>query len=407
MSRDIHGRANPSYTSVEGALANDRLWDKAYIAPALLRLGLAGVLVTLAVLIESARPQFYYAATPYLYPLFYIFAAVFLGLGCGLVTSFFSLVIIGQVVEPADGLGWGSTLVHCLQAGWLGLQARRTQPMQVFTEGLKFWLWCGIPVLCVIALPYFQEYFWSGATIVLQELTTNLFVLALFSLCFYGQAVRKRLSALSRRRDLSGKHSLRYSAELGAGSLIVITSTLFFVSDRIIDHDAGNSLFSEATRIYGSLHTYRTQNRALTIHFQVAAAVEASHDEARALEQSIADVLEGFPGVCASVFRFREASSQPIVPTSACASEQVKVAAEQLSKPTVSQQFFPQLQLPEQPSVWPAVLSTENYVMVLYVATDSISFKASEGGLQLGSSPLVRNQLGMRAISQADYLSTI
>ena len=70
MSRDIHGRANPSYTSVEGALANDRLWDKAYIAPALLRLGLAGVLVTLAVLIESARPQFYYAATPYLYPYF-------------------------------------------------------------------------------------------------------------------------------------------------------------------------------------------------------------------------------------------------------------------------------------------------------------------------------------------------
>ena len=119
MSQDIHGRANTSHASGEGALANERLWDKANITPALLRLCLTGVLVTLAVLIESARPQFYYAATPYLYPLFYIFAAVFLGLGCGLVTSFFSLVIIGQVIEPADGLGWGSTLVHCLQAGWL------------------------------------------------------------------------------------------------------------------------------------------------------------------------------------------------------------------------------------------------------------------------------------------------
>ena len=407
MSQDVHGRANPPYASVEGALPNDRLWDKANIAPALMRLGLSGALVILAVLIESFRPQFYYAATPYLYPLFYIFAAVFLGLGCGLVTSFFSLVIIGQWVEPADGLGWGSTLVHCLQAGWLGLQARRTQPMQVFTEGLKFWLWCGTPLLCVIALPYFQEFFWSGATIVLQELTTNLFVLALFSVCFYGQSIRKRLAALNRRQDLSGKHSLRYSAELGAGGLVIIASTLFFVSDRIIDHDAGNSLFSEATRIYGSLHNYRTQDRALAIHYRVAAAIEASTGDVRDLKQPIAEILKSFPAVCASVFRLRKANSQTIVPTSDCASDQVKLAVELLSKPTVAQEFLPQLDAPEQPSVWPAVLSPENYVLVTFVETDSISFKAREGGLQLSKGPVVRNQLGMEAMSQADYLSKI
>ena len=395
MSQDIHRHAN------------ERLWDKANITPALLRLCLSCVLVSLAILMESARPQFYYAATPYIYPLFYIFAAVFLGLGCGLVTSFFSLVIIGQWVEPADGLGWGSTLVHCLQAGWLGLQARRAQPMQVFTEGLKFWLWCGTPLLCVIALPYFQEFFWSGATIVLQELTTNLFVLVLFSVCFYGQSVRKRLAALNRRQDASGKHSLRYSAELGAGGLVIIASTLFFVSDRIIDHDAGNSLFSEATRIYGSLHNYRTQDRALAIHYRVAAAIEASDYDDRDLEQPIAEILKSFPAICASVFRLRKANSQTIVPTSACASDQIKLAVELLSKPTVAQEFLPQLQAREQPRVWPAVLSTDDYVLVAYVKTEAISSKAREGGLELSKSPVVRNQLGMEAISQADYLSSI
>ena len=151
----------------------------------LIKFSLVALLSLSAAGLEFLGADFYYASAPYLYPLFYIFAAVFMGVGWGLITALLTMLLVSTWTEPQDFLGLISVCIHALQAIWLGVKAQRQANLQVFSEGLKFWLWCGAPLLCVAAYPYYVEFSWSGTTIVLQEISSNIISLLIFAIIFH------------------------------------------------------------------------------------------------------------------------------------------------------------------------------------------------------------------------------
>ena len=372
----------------------------------ILRVLLCVALTCAAVGLESLRPQFYYAATPYLYPLFYLFASVFMGPGWGLLTALSSLVLINALIEPADALGWGQTLTHCALATWMGLQAQRPGAAQLFTIGLRFWLWFGLPLLCVITIPYFREYFWAGATIVLQELISNLLCLVLFSLAFYSLAIRKRLAPLKGQDPTVGRHSLRYSVQLGAASLVIFTSTVVFVLDRIIDHDAGNSLFSQASKISASLHNYRTQDRSLTIHYEVERLLGNYPDDMGSAAANLQQTLEDFPAICSSVLGSRSPSDEAAVIDPGCLGERALEIREMLLNGPALEDIIPINGRPQTaPRLWPAIIASDNYILYLTIDSDVIAQRANGSLGDLGRTG--PNQFGMAPLTAADYLNVL
>ena len=361
-------------------------------------------LVCLAFGIESFRPQFYYAATPYVYPFFYIFASVFMGLGWGVLTALLSLGLIEIVLQPSDSLGWGGVLLHCLQAGWLGFQARHSGTVQVFSEGLRFWVRCGTPILCVLALPYFAEFFWSGATIVLQELSGNLLNLVLFALVFYGQSIRKRCARLGNSHHTVEKHSLRYSAELGAGSLVILSSMTFFVTDRIIDHDAENSAFSQGTKIVASLHNYRFQDSALAIHHLIQDLLDETTGQDEISEHHLARIMQEFPSICGLIFKGRQKDLPVITSQEGCASDHIARLAKDLSHTRTTEHILQPSRVKRDVPVWPVELSADDYILIAMLDGATIT-QRSRG--YLGAESRLSNQLGMQAITQQDYLNDL
>ena len=267
----------------------------------LLKVVLTCFLTFSAVGLEYLRGHFYYAASPYIYPVFYIFATIFMGLGWGLVTCVCSLVLIGVLVEPADFMGPYSVLMHSLQSAWLGWQARKARAIPIFSEGLRFWIWCGTPLLCLAALPYFQEFFWSGAAIVLHEINSNFLSLVLLSILFYPSKARSYLAFLSRYKSASTKHTLRYTLELGAASLIIIPGTLFLLLDQAIKHDANDDEFTHNTRLIAALYSQTLQSKSESIYLRVAQANKASPNDMAFIRERTTDILSEFSAVCGSV----------------------------------------------------------------------------------------------------------
>lgn len=290
--------------------------NSGYAGMLLLKLALTCLLVVAAVGVESQRDQFYYTASPYLYPLFYLFAAVFMGLGWGLLTCASSLLLIGMLAEPADSLGLPGALLHSLQAAWLGVRARKVEALEIFSESLRFWFFCGLPLLILIALPYFQEFFWSGAAIVLHEINSNFLSLVIFSIVFYSSKIRTYLVFLSPSRGTPDKHTVRYTLELGAASLIIIPGTLFVLLDTAIKHDANEDHFTQNTRVIAALYSQTLQSKSETIYFRVAKALSAPPDTDATHQQQVAEILRNYSAVCGSILV--EIGSNPTVYTDDC-----------------------------------------------------------------------------------------
>lgn len=383
------------YRTEDHGLVNMRFFLKAAIT---------ALVVSLAFGIESFRPQFYYAATPYVYPLFYIFASVFMGLGWGILTALLSLGLIEILLEPGDSLGWGGVLLHCLQAGWLGLQARHSGATPVFSVGLRFWVWCGTPILCVLAVPYFTEFFWSGATIVLQELSGNLLNLVVFSLVFYGQSIRKCCARLGKSQSAANKHSLRYSAELGAGSLVILSSMTFFVTDRIIDHDAGNSAFSQGTDIVASLHNYRFQDSAFAIHHFLTDAFDEMTGPTGTLVNQLAHIMQEYPSICGLILKRQQEDQSVVVSQEGCASDHIAQLSQDLSNAPTKKHILQSSSVKADVPVWPVELVGNDYTLIAMLDGAAIT-QRSRG--YLGPEASLENQLGMEAITREDYLNDL
>ena len=280
----------------------------------LIKVSLVVMLSISAAGLEFFRADFYYASAPYVYPLFYIFASVFLGPGWGLFTAFISLILISLWTMPSDFLGLFSISIHVLQATWLGIQAKKNPHFQVFSEGLKFWLCCGAPLLCVAAYPYFLEFLWSGTTIVLQEISSNIFSLLIFAIIFHSSQVRKRLAFLSPSANFSNKHSLHYTCEVGVAALIILTAQLFLIGKYVVADDASNSEFLRLTKTTAGFYDEYLRARSEGLYLR---ASSVSVEDALSLDpQLTAQSLKGFPAVCGSIII--TARSEPAVTRDAC-----------------------------------------------------------------------------------------
>lgn len=280
----------------------------------LVKLGLVVVLSISATALESLRADFYYANAPYLYPVFYIFASVFLGLRWGLFTAFVSLVLISIWTVPSDFLGLSSISIHVLQATWLGIQAKKNPHFQVFSEGLKFWLWCGAPILCIAAYPYFLEFSWSGTTIVLQEISSNIFSLLIFAIIFHSSRARKRLAFLSPSAEFTNKHNIRYTCEIGVAALIILPAQLFLVTEYVVRDDASNSEFLRLTKTTSGLYAEYLRARSEGLYLRASSV--SAEDAPSLVPEILAESLKDFPSVCGAVMI--TARSEPVVTQNAC-----------------------------------------------------------------------------------------
>lgn len=262
------------------------------------KIGLLVVLTGVSVAGELLRGQFYYAAAPYVYPLFYIFAAVFMGPVWGLLTCIASLTIVHSLVQPADALGPIGVLIHCLQAIWLGIQSKKTNAVQTFTDGLKFWLWCGTPLLCLAALPYFQEFFWSGAAIVAHEMNGNFLSLVVFSLIFYSSKQRRRCLWLNPTLSEPGRHSIRHSLQLAVAGLIILPSTALLILDHVIRHSANDNDFTRISRTTAALYSQTLQARSDALTSRILKVVEVSPGAPDLSPGQFNELLSDYKSVC-------------------------------------------------------------------------------------------------------------
>lgn len=282
----------------------------------LVKLSLVVLLSISATALEFLRADFYYASAPYLYPVFYIFASVFLGLRWGLFTAFSSLLLISIWTMPPDFLGWASISIHLLQAAWLGIKAQKKPDFQVFSEGLKFWLWCGAPLLCIAAYPYFLEFSWSGTTIVLQEISSNILSLLIFAIVFQSSRIRKRLTFLSASKEIASKHSIRYTLEIGVAALIIIPAQFFLIAEYVIRDDANNEEFLRLTKTTSGLYAEFFRARSETLYLRANSLLPLAEDTPISVAEKLAESLKGFHSMCGAILL--TARTEPIVVQDAC-----------------------------------------------------------------------------------------
>jgi signal transduction histidine kinase len=266
--------------------------------------------------VEWLRADFYYASAPYVYPVFYIFAAVFMGLGWGLITAIFTLSLVLIWAEPQDFLGPITIGIHILQAIWLGVRAQRQANLQVFNEGLKFWLCCGAPLLCIASYPYFLEFCWSGTTIVLQEISTNILSLLIFSIIFHSSRIRKRLISLTPSPYNVNEHGIRYTLEIAVAALIVIPAQLFLIMEYVIRDDASNKEFMQLTRTTSGLYTEFLHARSEVLYLSSNALSARAGDNPTFVAEQLAESLKGFGAMCGSFMVTKRAA--PIVAKNDC-----------------------------------------------------------------------------------------
>lgn len=279
------------------------------------KIGLLVLLTGLSVAGELLRGQFYYAASPYLYPVFYIFASVFMGPIWGLLTCVASITITHAVIDPADSLGPVSLLIHCLQALWLGIQSKKTNALQPFTDGLKFWLWCGTPLLCLAAFPYFREFFWSGAAIVAHEINGNLLSLVVFSLVFYSSNLRRRCLWLSQAQPEPGRHSISYSFQLAVASLIILPCTTMLILDHVIRHSANNNDFTRISKTTAALYSQTLQARSDVLSSSIRLAFSTSPNADELASGQVSEIFSDFKSVCGA-FKVTTAAKPTIIKSS-------------------------------------------------------------------------------------------
>ena len=266
--------------------------------------------------VEWLRADFYYASAPYVYPVFYIFAAVFMGLGWGLITAILTLSLVLIWAEPQDFLGPITICIHALQAIWLGVKAQRQANLQVFNEGLKFWLWCGAPLLCIASYPYFSEFSWSGTTIVLQEISTNILSLLIFSIVFHSSRVRKRLIFLTPSPFIANEHGIRYTLEVAVAALIVIPAQLFLIMEYVIRDDASNYEFIQLSRTTSGLYSEFLHARSEVLYLSANALTSRAEDSPTFVAKKLAESLKGFDALCGAFMI--TATAAPIVAKNDC-----------------------------------------------------------------------------------------
>ena len=279
------------------------------------KIGLVVLLTALSVAVELLRTQFYYAAFPYVYPVYYIFAAVFMGPIWGLLTCISSLTIIHGSLDPADSLGPIGVLIHCLQAIWLGIQSKRTNALQTFTDGLKFWLWCGAPLLCLAALPYFQEFFWSGAAIVAHEINANFLSLVVFSLVFYSSRLRRHCLWLNQAPSEPGRHSIRYSLQLAVAGLIILPCTTMLILDHVIRHSANDNDFTRISRATAALYSQTLQARSDMMASRIREAVAVPPDAPKLAPEQVTEIFSEFKSICGAFIMSMGATPTVIKPS--------------------------------------------------------------------------------------------
>lgn len=274
------------------------------------------VLTVSALGLESLRGDFYYASAPYVFPITYIFASIFMGLRWGILTCLCSCALITALLAPSDFLGPIAVLVHFLQAAWLGWRADKSSNLEIFSEGLKFWIWCGTPLLCIAALPYFQEFFWGGTTIVLQELCSNILTLLLFSLTFHSSRLRERLNSLAPTASHGGQHSIRYTLELGVASLIVIPTTFFLILEYVIRDDANNTEFLRLARNTSNLYNEWVMARSEAVYLSTDQLIKNFENDPEVIASKLPETLETLPALCG--FLLITSSANPVVFNNQC-----------------------------------------------------------------------------------------
>ena len=287
---------------------------------------------------EFLRADFYYAGAPYMYPLFYIFAAVFMGVGWGLITALLTILLVSTWTEPQDFLGLISVCIHALQAIWLGVKAQRQANLQVFSEGLKFWLWCGAPLLCVAAYPYYVEFSWSGTTIVLQEISSNIISLLIFAIIFHSSRVRKRLISLSPYEHIANKHGIRYTLEIGVAALIVIPAQFFLIMEYVVRDDASNREFARLTKTASGLYSELLLARSEVLYLNASRLSDQAENAPVFVAEELTESLKDFNSVCGSFIITARAA--PIVATNDCESVDLTQLPQTLRTPRLENVSF-------------------------------------------------------------------
>ena len=328
----------------------------------LFKLVITAVLTVTALGLESLRGDFYYAAAPYVFPITYIFASVFMGLRWGILSCLCSYALITALLAPSDYIGPIAVLVHFLQAAWLGWRADKSSNLEVFSEGLKFWVWCGTPLLCIAALPYFQEFSWSGTTIVLQELCSNILALLLFSLIFHSSRLREWLGGLAPVASHVGQHSIRYTLEVGVASLIVIPSTVFLVMEYVVRDDANNTEFLRLARNTSSLYNEWVMARSEAVYLATDQLIITAENNPDVIASKLPETLQSLSALCGSLLV--TSSANPLVVKNQCdgidlndipASLRHSEGAEETLMPTKPGKF------------WMHRIKSKNFELILYL----------------------------------------
>jgi signal transduction histidine kinase len=342
-------------------------------AGAAFRLTLCKLIITIVLTVsalglESLRGDFYYASAPYVFPITYIFASIFMGLRWGILTSLCSCALITALLAPSDFLGPIGILVHFLHAAWLGWRADKSSNLEIFSEGLKFWVWCGTPLLCIAALPYFQEFFWGGTTIVLQELCSNILTLLLFSLIFHSSRLRERLNSLAPTACHGGQHSIRYTLELGVASLIVIPATFFLIMEYVIRDDANNTEFLRLARNTSNLYNEWVMARSEAVYLSTDQLIKNSENDFDVIASKLSETLQSLPALCG--YLLITSSAKPVVFNKQCEGLDLSGIPMSLRH---SEETGDSLILAKPAELWTHRIRSKNFELIVFLEQNTVN----------------------------------
>ena len=360
----------------------------------LFKLVITAVLTVTALGLESLRGDFYYASAPYVFPITYIFASVFMGLRWGILSCLCSYALITALLAPPDYIGPIAVLVHFLQAAWLGWRADKSSNLEVFSEGLKFWVWCGTPLLCIAALPYFQEFSWSGTTIVLQELCSNILALLLFSLIFHSSRLREWLGGLAPVASHVGQHSIRYTLEVGVASLIIIPSTVFLLLEYVVRDDAKNTEFLRLARNTSSLYNEWVMARSEAVYLATDQLIITAENNPDVIASKLPETLESLPAMCG--FLLITSSAKPIVFSKQCEGLDLKGIPMSLRH---SEEAEDSLILAKPTEFWTHRIRSKNFELIIFLEQNTANKTARLiAGISDESDILYDVNMGARSI---------